>query len=110
MIKWEQIVFEGNPQYGVDIHPIDFAMFALSCGVAGYSLDSPADVEKTIRQALSIQGPALIDALIDPYEAPMPGHVTSEQAWHFAEAMLRGDKDRWNIIKTVVKNQIRRVF
>src|SRR5205085_12666667 len=23
-IKWEQIVFEGNPEFGVDLHPIDF--------------------------------------------------------------------------------------
>ena len=26
MIKWEQIAFEGNPQYGVDLQPIDFAL------------------------------------------------------------------------------------
>ena len=24
-IKWEQMVFLGNPEYGVDLHPIDFA-------------------------------------------------------------------------------------
>ena len=24
MIKWEQMVFLGNPEYGVDLHPIDF--------------------------------------------------------------------------------------
>ena len=32
MIKWEQIALEGNPEYGIDLHPIDFAMFARSCG------------------------------------------------------------------------------
>ena len=30
-IKWEQIVFLGNPEYGVDLHPIDFAAFARAC-------------------------------------------------------------------------------
>ena len=107
MIKWEQIVFEGNPEYGVELHPIDFAMFARSCGVAGFTLDDPAQAETILRQALAVPGPAVIEALIDPYEAPMPGHITSTQAWHFAEAMMRGEKDRWNIIKTVIKNRIR---
>jgi pyruvate dehydrogenase (quinone) len=106
MIKWEQIVFEGNPEYGLDLHPIDFAMFARSCGVAGFSLDDPADAQTIIRQALSTPGPAVIDALIDPYEPPMPGHINSEQAWHFVEAMVRGEKDRWNILKTIIKNKI----
>jgi len=110
MIKWEQIVFEGNPEYGVELHPIDFAAFARSCGVAGFTLDDPAQAQTVIRQALRTLGPAVIDAVVDPYEAPMPGHITSLQAWHFAEAMMRGEKDRWNIIKTVVKNKIRRVL
>ena len=35
MIKWEQIAFEGNPQYGVQLDPIDFAAFAKACGVPG---------------------------------------------------------------------------
>jgi len=55
-------------------------------------------------------GPAVIDAQIDPYEAPMPGHISSTQAWHFAKAMIRGEKDRWNNLKTVIKNKVRRVF
>jgi pyruvate dehydrogenase (quinone) len=110
MIKWEQIVFEGNPEYGLDLHPIDFAMFARSCGVAGFSVNDPALVEKTLRQALNTLGPAVVEANIDPFEAPMPGHINSTQAWHFAEAMMRGEKDRWNIIKTVIKNKVRRVL
>ena len=110
MIKWEQIVFEGNPEYGVELHPIDFAMFARSCGVAGFTLDDPAQAETIIRQALDVPGPAVIDSLIDPYEAPMPGHINSEQAWQFAKSMLRGEKDRWNIIKTVIKDKVRQVL
>ena len=110
MVKWEQIVFEGNPEYGQELHPIDFAMFARSCGITGLSLDDPAQAETVIRKALSIIGPVLIDAQVDPYEAPMPGHINSTQALHFVEAMVHGEKDRWNIIKTVVKNNIRRLF
>ncbi|HET7340953.1 MAG TPA: thiamine pyrophosphate-dependent enzyme [Methylomirabilota bacterium] len=34
-IKWEQMVFLGNPEFGVDLHPIDFAAFARACGGTG---------------------------------------------------------------------------
>ena len=32
MIKWEQMVFLGNPEYGVQLNPIDFVKFAEACG------------------------------------------------------------------------------
>src|SRR5262249_22536128 len=34
-IKWEQMVFLGNPEYGVELQPIDFAAFARACGATG---------------------------------------------------------------------------
>jgi hypothetical protein len=43
-IKWEQMVFLGNPEYGVELHPIDFAAFAYACGGVGFVLDDPKDV------------------------------------------------------------------
>ncbi len=110
MIKWEQIALEGNPEYGIDLHPIDFAMYAQSCGVSGFTLDDPSDTQAIIQQALKTPGPAVIDALIDPYEPPLPGHISSAQAWHFAQSMVRGEKDRWHILKTVVEDTIRRSF
>ncbi|WP_040666409.1 thiamine pyrophosphate-dependent enzyme, partial [Nitrolancea hollandica] len=38
-IKWEQIVFEGSPQFGVELQPIDFAAYARACGAAGFTLE-----------------------------------------------------------------------
>ncbi|HYO49673.1 MAG TPA: thiamine pyrophosphate-binding protein, partial [Chloroflexia bacterium] len=35
MIKWEQMVFLGNPEYGVELSPIDFVKFAEACGGRG---------------------------------------------------------------------------
>src|SRR5207237_7172084 len=34
-IKWEQMVFLGNPEYGCELHPINFALFAQACGGTG---------------------------------------------------------------------------
>jgi pyruvate dehydrogenase (quinone) len=109
MIKWEQLAMEGNPQYGVQLQPIDFAMFARACGVPGYSVDDPQLVPSVLKQAFAEPGPALVEAVVDPNEPPLPGKITTEQAWQFAKALARGEKDRWEIIKTVVENKIREV-
>jgi pyruvate dehydrogenase (quinone) len=64
-------------------------------------LDSP--------QALSHPGPAVVQAVGDPNEPPMPGNVTTEQALKFAEALLTGQRRRWDIIKTVLEDKVREV-
>ncbi len=108
-IKWEQLVLEGNPQYGVELQPIDFAGCAMACGIAGFSVDDPADVPGVLQQAFSHPGPALVQAAVDPSEPPMPGKITTEQAWHMAKALARGEKDRFDIIKTVIEDKVREV-
>jgi pyruvate dehydrogenase (quinone) len=110
MIKWEQIAFEGNPQYGVDLHAIDFAAFAHACGAAGYSVSDPAHVGKVLHEAFAQPGPVLIEAVVDPYEPPLPGKITTDQAWQFTKAMARGQQDRLEIVKTVIENKIREVI
>jgi len=110
MIKWEQLVFEGNPQFGVQLQPIDFAGFAQNCGAAGYTIEQPEEAEGILRDALAHPGPAVVQAVVDPTEPPMSGKITTEQAWHFAEALVRGQQDRWDILKTVAKNTIREVI
>ena len=109
-IKWEQMVQEANPQYGVELEPIDFAGFARCCGAAGFTIDDPKNCENVLRQALAHPGPAVIEAIVDPNEPPLPGNITAEQALHFAEALGKGEKDRWKIIKTVLEDKVREVI
>ncbi len=71
-IKWEQMVFLGNPEYGVELQPIDFAKFADACGGSGFSVDDPADCGRTIEEFLKAPGPAVLQATVDPFEPPMP--------------------------------------
>lgn len=108
-IKWEQIVMEGNPQFGVQLQPIDFAGYARACGVPGFTLEDPSKCEETIKMALEHSGPALVEAVVDPNEPPMPGQIKMKQALHFAEALARGERERWDIIKTVIENKVREV-
>ncbi len=39
----------------------------------------------------------------------MPGHASVKQAYKFMESLVRGEKDRWSILKDVVKQQVREV-
>jgi pyruvate dehydrogenase (quinone) len=108
-IRWEQLAFEGNPQFGVELYPIDFAACARACGIAGYSVEEPDRVESTMAQAMQSRGPALVEALVDNNEPPMPGHVTMAQALNFAKALARGEPGRGRIIKNVLENKFREI-
>ncbi len=109
-IKWEQMVFEGNPEFGVDLQPIDFAAYARACGAGGFTVDDPAKVEEVLAAAFAHPGPALVEAVVDPNEPAMPGHATLDQAWHFAKALVRGEKYSKAIIKTVLEDKVREVI
>jgi pyruvate dehydrogenase (quinone) len=109
-IKWEQLVLEGNPEFGVELQPIDFAGVAKACGMAGFRLDNPAKAEDVAREAFAVSGPALIEATVDPLEPPMPGKISTQQAVHFAAALLRGEQERADIVKTVLKDKVREVI
>ncbi|HET6385171.1 MAG TPA: thiamine pyrophosphate-dependent enzyme [Armatimonadota bacterium] len=109
-IKWEQMAMSGAPQFGVELQPIDFAGFAKNCGAAGFTIEEPGQAEAVLREALAHPGPALVQAVVDPNEPPMPGKISTQMAIHFAEALLKGQRHPWDIIKTVLKDKVREVI
>jgi pyruvate dehydrogenase (quinone) len=106
-IRWEQMAFLGNPEYGCDLQPFDFAAFARACGATGLFVDDPAQCATTMRQALATPGPVLVEAVVDPDTAPMPANITAKQALHFAEAMAKGEPARMKIMKTIFRDKVR---
>src|SRR2546421_304645 len=62
-IKWEQMVFLGNPEYGVDLQPIDFAEFAHACGGIGFSVEDPEQCGSMMRDFLDAPGPAVLQTV-----------------------------------------------
>ena len=109
-IKWEQMVFLGNPEYGVQLHPIDFAEFAHACGGVGFTVDDPKECGDVIDQFLNAPGPAILQAIVDPLEPPMPGKVKAEQALHFAESLARGEPNSSKIALTVASDKVREMI
>ena len=109
-IKWEQIAFLGNPEFGCDLHPIDFAAVARACGVAGYALSDPAQCGAVLREALATPGPALIEATVDPNEPPLPPKATFEQTKNLVEALARGTPDAGQIARNIALGKIRELI
>jgi len=110
MIKWEQMVFLGNPEYGCDLHPIDFAAFARACGGAGFSIDDPAQCGTVLDQALATPGPVVVEAVVDPFVPPMPAKITIDQASKFAQSLARGEPNRSKIAWTVLSDKVREMI
>ena len=109
-IKWEQMVFLGNPEFGCELQPIDFAAIARACGGKGYSIEDPAKCGETLEQALNEPGPVLIEAVVDPHEPPMPPRVSLEQAKHFAESLARGTPHAGRIALTTLSDRVRELI
>ena len=106
-IKWEQMVFLGNPEYGCDLNPIDFVRFAESCGGAGFRIEDPLDCGKILDRALRTKGPVLIEAVVDPFEPPMPPKVTIDQAEKLGKALAKGTPNRKEIALTIASDKVR---
>jgi pyruvate dehydrogenase (quinone)/pyruvate oxidase len=106
-IKWEQMVFLGNPEYGCELEPIDFAKIAEGFGIPSVRIEDPARCGDQLREALSLKGPCLIEAVVDPNEPPMPPKIEAKQALHFAESLVRGTPNAGKIALTVASDTVR---
>jgi pyruvate dehydrogenase (quinone) len=106
-IKWEQMVFLGNPEYVCDLHPIDFAAFAHACGGTGFTVEDSAECGAVLARALATPGPVLVQAVVDPLEPPLPAKATLDQATKLAEALARGEPNRTKIAWTVLREKVR---
>src|SRR5579859_3899948 len=106
-IKWEQMVFLGNPQYGVELQPMDHVKFAEACGATGFSISDPAECGRIMEQALNTPGPVVIEAVVDPNEPPMPPKITRDQALKFGKSLMRGEPNREKIALTAIADKVR---
>lgn len=67
MIRQLQKVFYGERYTACDLpHPMDFAMYAQSFGIAGESVHTPSEFQAATRAALASRAPRVIVAHVDP--------------------------------------------
>jgi pyruvate dehydrogenase (quinone)/pyruvate oxidase len=92
---------------GTGFPNVDFAAFARACGATGFSVADPKQCGGVLEQAFATPGPVVVEAVVDPFEPPMPPKITVEQAAHFAEALAKGTPNRKKIALTVVADKVR---
>jgi pyruvate dehydrogenase (quinone)/pyruvate oxidase len=108
-IKWEQMVFEGNPEYQCELFPIDFVALAKAVGASGIRIDDPKTAGAQFEKALAMPGPVIIETVVDQYTAMLPAKIKPEQAIKFSEALLRGEPHRMRIALTAASDTVRQV-
>jgi pyruvate dehydrogenase (quinone)/pyruvate oxidase len=104
LIKWEQMVFLGNPEYGVDMAGLDFVKFAEACGARGVRIDDPRQCAEQLRTALAWDGPAIIECVVDQHEPPYPARVQKDQVQKLVTALREGTPNRRRIALQMVKD------
>jgi pyruvate dehydrogenase (quinone) len=104
-VTWEMRAMEGAPQFLPSQHlpQFPYADYARSLGLGGIKVDRPEDIEGAWRQALAADRPTVLEFVTDPAVPPIPPHATLEQIENMVSAVVRGDSDRWDLIKEGVK-------
>ena len=108
-IKWEQMVFEGNPEYQCDLFPIDFVALARSVGAEGVRIDEQKSAGALFDKALAMPGPVIIECVVDPLSAMLPPKITAKQAVKFTEALAKGEPNRIKIALTAASDTVRQI-
>jgi pyruvate dehydrogenase (quinone)/pyruvate oxidase len=106
LIKWEQMVFLGNPEYGVNMAPIDFVKFAEACGARGVRIDDAKLCAQQLAEALSWDGPVIIECVTDEHEPPYPAKVKQDQVRKLVTALREGTPNRRRIALQMTKDML----
>lgn len=108
MIRWEQMAFLGNPEYGIEFTPIDYAKFAEACGGIGYHVEDPENLQSTVHSAFKkeVKKPVIIEIDVDPFEPPMPPKIDSEFVTNLAKSFAKGQPYSGRIGLTLFRNKV----
>jgi pyruvate dehydrogenase (quinone)/pyruvate oxidase len=106
LIKWEQMVFLGNPEYGVNMAPFDFVKFAEACGDRGVRIDDPKRCAQQLAEAMSWDGPVIVECVVDEHEPPYPAKVKKNQTEKLLSALREGTPNRRRIALQMVKDML----
>ncbi|WP_130865725.1 pyruvate dehydrogenase [Acidipropionibacterium timonense] len=88
MVKLEMLV-NGLPDFGTDVHDVNYAGVAEAMGFHAQRVDDPKDVREALQAAFDFDGPALVEVLTDPNALSLPPEITGEQMIGFATAMSK---------------------
>jgi pyruvate dehydrogenase (quinone) len=81
----------GLPAYrkAIEFPNPDFAAFAGACGGHGFKAAKPGELKATISEALTVDGPTIVDCVVAADELPNLPHINLEMVGHYAMAKVK---------------------
>jgi pyruvate dehydrogenase (quinone) len=89
-IKWEQMLFLGNPEFECDLQPIDFVRVAEAMDMHAVQIDSEEACGRSLDDALAARGPVLVEAVVDPNEPLLPPKRNEKYVNNLTAALAKG--------------------
>jgi pyruvate dehydrogenase (quinone) len=82
---------EGMPSFreAIEFPNPDFVALARACGGHGFKAARPGELRAAISDAFTVDGPAIVDAVVVANELPNLPHLDLEMIGHFALAKVR---------------------
>lgn len=111
-VTWEMRAMQGAPKFveSQSVPDVSYANFAAGLGLEAIEVDKADDLAEAWDRALACGRPAVLDIRTDPNFPPIPPHATFEQAKDTAEALLKGDENRWDVITTGAKTKLQELL
>jgi pyruvate dehydrogenase (quinone) len=106
-VTWEMRALQGAPKFAESqtLPDVSYADFARGIGLTGIAVDKPEDIGGAWDAALAGDRPAVLDVRTDPNFPPIPPHATFQQMKDAAEALLKGDEDRWGVLSAGLRTK-----
>jgi pyruvate dehydrogenase (quinone) len=111
-VTWEMRAMGGSPKLveSQALPDISYADFAASLGFQAITVSTPDQLAEAWDAAFTADRPTLIDCHTDPDVPPIPPHATLEQMEKSAEALFKGDEDRWGILKEGIRTKAQEIL
>jgi pyruvate dehydrogenase (quinone) len=106
-VTWELRALGGGPKFeeSQNLPDVDYAAFAASLGLGALTVTDPEEVGPAWQEALRAERPYLLDVHCDPDIPPIPPHATAQQVIDAASGLLRGDANRFGVLKEGLKTK-----
>ncbi len=106
-VTWEQRALGGDRKFdrSQELPPVPYARFAELLGLNGICVSAPEELGPAWDRAFSSDRPVVLEALVDPEVAPVPPHVTGEQARNLFAAAW-GDPARGRMLTSSLRQKL----
>lgn len=104
MVTWEQRIMAGDPKFEAsqNLPHFSYARYAELLDLRGIRMEKPDDIVSGWEAALASDRPVVVEAITDPDVAPIPPHISLEQAKAFASAILQRDPNALSAVRQSV--------